>query len=248
MERTIKGKHLGETFWSVTEYADASAKRASRVVSRDQKHYFKDLPSHAESVRMLRSGWAEELAQTLEVAESAVTLASQEHMTDTFDPVWDVTGAEVDVARYLSGEPECMIDFPLSKTSKSGRVVTLVASICVSGVVETDSIIRRGRVMVALALALSQLGHAVEIWADLGLSGTQTAYQRICLKGVNEELDPSTLMFGLAHPAMLRRVAFGTWDGFPAAWAEDFSENPSRGQDSGHRAKDHAGPGWGLTW
>lgn len=230
MEQTIKGHHLTETFWSVGEFADASVKGATQVI-RQQEGHFTDLPYHAESVEMLRHGWQDELAETLEVAESAVSLASQEHMVDTFAPQWDVTGAEVDVARYLSGEPECMIDFPLSKTSKSGKVVTLVASICYSGVVRTESINKRGRVMAALALALAQLGHATEIWVDISLgdSSGASAYQRICVKGVNDELDPAVLMFALAHPAMLRRVAFGSWDGWKGEWKQAFSVKSGRG-------------------
>jgi|SRR5579859_1460286 len=229
MDQTVKGDRITETYWSVTEYADASVKRATKVKTRDQKKYFLDLPDYEASVSMLRMGWPEELPAALEIAESAVATANREHMMDTFNPVWDVTGAEVDVARYLSGEPECMIDFPLTKTSKSGRVVTMVAPICFSSWVDTDSVLRRGHVIVALALALSQLGHACEIWADINLDGHVEAYQRVCLKGASDELDPGTLMFALAHAAMLRRVAFGTFDGFPPKWREPFSDNANRG-------------------
>jgi hypothetical protein len=165
---------------------------------------------------MARLGWKEQLDSALELAESAVQLAEQEHMVDTFNPVWDVTGAEVDVARYLSGEPECMIDFPLAKTSKSGRIIALCASITYSGAIGPDTIRRRGATMVALALALSRLGHNTELWADL--SGTPMGSGgdvriRVLVKGANDELDPSKVMFAFAHPAMLRMLGFAAIEG-----------------------------------
>src|SRR5579872_114125 len=142
---------------SLAEYADGAVKRCrghGRVYSGSD---FAGYATWEQALNMARSGWHDELDTALELAESAVALAEREHMTDTFQPVWDVSGAEVDVARYLSGEPECMIDFPLSKTSKSGRVISMCASISVSGSVRPDTIQRRGQVITALAMALDRL-------------------------------------------------------------------------------------------
>ena len=223
MERTINGKHLMETHWSLGEFADYSAKhagdkRAKRYATLD----FANVGSFDEALNLAKHGWSEQLPAAMAIAESAIEMASKEHMTDTFNPVWDVSGAEVDVARYLSGEPECMIDFPLSKTSKQGRVITLVASLSTSAAVEADTMIRRGQVIVALALALSRLGHSVEIWADCSTSRhSVTACERVLIKGVNDEIDAAQLMFALAHPAMLRCLAFGAKDGFPDEWGKE---------------------------
>ena len=92
-------------------------------------------------LRMASEGWQDELESTLEIAESAIEMADKEHMTDSFNqPVWDVTGAQVDVGAYLAGTPECMIDYPLTETTKVGRVITLVASISISGSISADTI------------------------------------------------------------------------------------------------------------
>lgn len=222
MERTINGTKISETYWSLGEFADYSAKhardtRGARGVARDfADSDFTGVPDFETAVNMGHHGWQDELPAALAIAESAVELADKEHMTDTFNPVWDVSGAEVDVARYLSGEPECMIDFPLTKTSRQGRVITLVASRSASAAIESDTLIRRGRLIVALALALSRLGHAVEIWADFCETGSdKTSYGRVLVKGVNDEVDPAQIMFALAHPAMLRCLRFGVADGLP---------------------------------
>ena len=237
MERTINGRDLSETYWSVAEFANQAAEHASRARTKaDGDNYdWTGVTSFAEGITLAKDGWADELPETLALAESAVATANQEHMLDTFNPVWDVTGAEVDVARYLSGEPECMIDFPLSKTSHSGRVVTFVAGLCVSGSISPETMINRGRVMTALALALNTLGHAVEIWIDInghGIDGNRnlTHYQRVLVKSASDELDPAALMFALAHPAMFRVIALGAWDGYPGKWEKEFGDNLSRGR------------------
>lgn len=201
------------TYYSLDEYADGAAER------RRGKHEARSGTGHVgwdQALTMARQGWDEQLDSALDLAQSAVETADQEHMVDTFNPVWDVTGAEVDVARYLSGEPECMIDFPLAKTSKSGRVITLCASVSVSGSIQAETIEKRGKCMVALALALSRLGHNTELWADfsgINRSG-QVCRVRVLVKGASDELDPSRVMFGYAHPAMLRILGFAVLEGW----------------------------------
>jgi hypothetical protein len=239
MQQVINGKDLTQTYWSLAEYAGHSDKHAGRArdrVDTGKRSEWCGVESFDEALKLARFGWQEQLPETLAIAESAVATADKEQLMDSFsEPVWDVTGAQVDVGAYLAGTPECMIDYPLSEVSKVGRVITLVVSGVVSGSIEASTIIRRGQVIVALALALNLLGHAVEIWADMSLESSPygdndvTAYQRILVKGASDELDAAQIMFGLAHPAMLRVMAFGTWDGFPGTWQEEFSESPSRG-------------------
>lgn len=160
---------------------------------------------------LARSGWDDELPEALSVAESAVEKVNQEHTLQTFMPTFDVQGCDVDVARYLSGEPECMIDYPLTPIVKSGRVITLCASVCWSAAVESEAVIARGRVVTALALALSRLGYALEIWADWTVTGNwQTPGSvRVLVKSAHDVLDPGRLMFALAHPAMGRALCAG---------------------------------------
>ena len=204
-----------------------------------RRESWRGVSSFDDALRLARYGWQEQLQAALDLAESAVKLAEQEHMLDTFNPVWDVTGAEVDVARYLQGEPECMIDFPLTKTSKSGRVITLVVSGAVSGAVSAETIVKRGQLIVALAMALGTLGHAVEIWCDFSSQAKGlNSYQRALVKSASDELDPASLMFALAHPAMLRVLCFAVKDGYPVkgGFHNAFGKNLGRGAPAGRSA------------
>ena len=241
MEREIKGKWLFETCHSVFEFALEADKRALKgtrdYVTQRPRFVFPrnmaDRASFGEALRLFREGWAEEMPEALDIAESAVTMAEQEQMVETFQPVWDVTGAEVDVARYLQGEPECMIDFPLTETSKVGRVITLAVGTAISSAVSSSSYLKRGRCIVALALALSRLGHAVEVWAydssTSNAAGEHEAHSRVMVKSAHDEIDPARLMFALAHPAMHRALMWAMRDKFPEPWRKGLSEKCRRG-------------------
>jgi hypothetical protein len=240
MKDATNGKTRTMEFSSVADLAEAADRCAlDRVRDPERCEQFAGV-TFKESLRMAREGWTDELASTMEIAESAVSMAQQEHAMDSFsDPVWDVTGAQVDIGAFLAGTPECMIDYPLTITSKVGRVITLVVSTSFSSTLSLDTLTRRGRVIAAFALALARMGHAIEIWADSTpvhpKDENRRLIQRTLVKGVNDELDPGILMFALGHPSFLRNLLLGTrgklsghWKafadtgGYPAPRPEDY--------------------------
>lgn len=211
------GKEACYTYRSLDELADdvtAIFKAQGNDYSRRD-----DWSGHVngtEAVALARTGWTDREAKALQIAESAVQLMDRNQ--ETLQPVmrYDVAGGVVDVGRYLSGEPECMIDYPLQPVSTSGKVVTLVASVSYSGSVKADTIIRRGEVITALALALSQMGHNSELWADISSNnGSVTTRFRVLVKGAGDAIDPARILFAFAHPAMLRKLGFAMIDNCP---------------------------------
>lgn len=167
-------------------------------------------------------GWSELLTETLAIAEEAVAIAEQMHETQSFVPTFDVSGEEPDIDRFLSGEPENMVDYPMSITSKYGRVVTLVSAGCVSSAIDPEDYIRRGQVLAALAIALERLGHSTELWLDIGYhSGDKSYHSRILVKGSADAVDPAVIMLAYAHPGTLRRLGFGDCDG--TEWSRQWS-------------------------
>lgn len=222
MEQIIDGKVLFETYHSIAEYAQLAV-----------ANHHPDTPISQHTLNLVRDGWSEDIAQTLEVASSAVEASYELAEHANFAPHWDVTGAEVDVARYLSGEPECMIDFPVQETLSFGRTVTLVSSMDANCGMDGGGYLERGRVAVALSLALSRLGYSVELWADnfgadspYPTNARAVVYQRMLVKGTNDTLDPAHLMYAFGHRTMLTELAFGTFDAFPAIWGATHSGGP----------------------
>lgn len=228
IEHVINGDVCVSTFFSLDELADAAESHGLKFWNGDRSAGQDDFygGSLDKALSLAREGWAEQLAETLELAESAVEMAERELEVESFQPVWDVSGADVDVARYLSGEPENMIDYPMITSSKVGRVITLTAAIARSAVMSDETITRRGQVVVALALALTRLGHAVELWAEwrnVNRSGREVRV-KVLVKGANDVLDPERVMFAYAHRAMSRRVCFAVGAGFPGRWRRNSNQ------------------------
>lgn len=219
-ERT--GNDYRFTFDSLLDLADSAGKCDPGLLTDpryNERSHFTGATAPV-ALALAREGWSEHLATTLAIADDAVTKIEKEHEISTFVPAFDVTGADVDMARFLDGEPECMVDYPLTEIVKAGRVITLCASISYSAAVSTASIIRRGQTITALALVLARAGYACELWADVswqgkgslaGYSGTV----RVLVKSVNDVIDPARILYALAHPSVLRVLTFAVMRSLP---------------------------------
>jgi len=213
------------TYYSLDEFADAAERRVKmgpgihRGIGPNVDAWRGG--SMEDGYRMARTGWEDDLTETLEIVESAVEMAVREHEIEAFVPVYDVSGCEVDVARYLAGTPENMIDYPLQATSKVGRVITLCAGVSMSSSIKPATAIRRGQVIAAFAMALTRLGHSVEMWADHTASRNgKSETIRVLVKGTNDTLDPSRILFAYASPLMCRALCFSVMNGLPAEFRE----------------------------
>lgn len=167
-----------------------------------------DSPEHVRE--MTKHGWQDALPEALDIATEAVETVDREYELTMFKPFWDVSGCEVDVARYLSNEPENMIDYVMTPTIRSGRVVTICSSVCYSATVDTKTIIHRGRIVTALTLAVMRLGYGVELYADATVSGGCSI--RTLVKSTNDYIDPAMIMYAYANPSFLRALILGWTD------------------------------------
>ena len=183
--------------------------------------YGSDCPTPGTAFRMARDGWDKHLQETIEISRSAVETVEAETTLQTFTPVWDVTGAMVDVGEYLAGVPECMIEIPPSPTTKTGRVVTLCASVSYSSAINEKTLTARGKVITALALELSRLGISTELYADFSARGGALRQNlRVLVKGPNDILDPAKILFAYAHPGMLRVLGLTSMHGLPSRFQD----------------------------
>lgn len=174
----------------------------------------------ADAKSLAVTGWYLDLAETLRVVESAVRDVERDLDQHKFRAVYDVAGDEPDVQRFLAGEPENMVDYPLTMAPRAGRVIALCASISYSASIKADAMRRRGEVLAAFALSLAGIGIATEIWADVSLrspEGAGIATYRVQVQAASDVVDESRICFALAHPAMLRQLIFATWRDLPAA-------------------------------
>ncbi|MFG2248134.1 hypothetical protein [Spirillospora sp. NPDC048823] len=173
--------------------------------------------SWEEALRLAEDGWTTVLPGVdAEVAELRERAAA-DVLTTALAPTWDVTGSEVDVGAYLSGEPECMVDAVPQRMSARGRVVTFLVPAGYVNTTPHSAVRHRGVALAALCSSIISAGHSVEVWS--GFCSYVSVTERFAgvarVVSAAEPLDMGRLMFVMAHPAMLRRLWFAVWDGGP---------------------------------
>lgn len=139
-----------------------------------------------------------------------------EHINDAFGEFYvsefSTSGAFVDMGRFVTGEPECMVSFVSEPQARMGRVVKIVVNAVVAGGVNADLIKKRGIAILALVDTIHKLGVGIELWWEESISGAGGSKKEfstlIKLHSSEEPMDINSLMFSLAHPDMLRRLQF----------------------------------------
>lgn len=158
---------------------------------------------------LAREGWREGMRQATPIAKHALQTLEAESSKDSFEAEWGMAGSEVDVGRFLTGVPECMIEYSPVKVSNVGKVVTLVSSCSISASINPASVIKRGAAIVGLAMALEESQHSVEIWIDHTIDNYGRPFSaRVLIKGAQDSIDPAILAYWLSNPSVLREMMF----------------------------------------
>ncbi len=137
-------------------------------------------------------------------------------ITDTHIQRHDVSGGWVDMDRYLSGEPENMVETYLDPNVKAGNVVRILVNVAASSGVQPEVIRQRGIAVAVAVEAAAQLGLNTELWMGQAITPTgtgrggngETLTEMLKLKGFHDPLDESVMVWCCSSPAMLRRIIF----------------------------------------
>lgn len=192
------------TFSDMGEYADAVVKAGGCISDMSDD-------SSERILHLARHGWEDPVMEAFDVADRAVSMVETE--VDMAEPVHAVTGAEVDIGAYMSGEPECMVEYPFQKQSNVGNVVTMIADVQCSAGVSNRAVMQRGFVIAGLAMALNRLGHQTDLWVSDEYFARTRPNERVIIrthvKSPNDFIDPARIMFAYAHPGVQRGMGFG---------------------------------------
>lgn len=171
-----------------------------------------------EAMSLARNGWPEGLRDIQRISESIWNVVGQKVSKTTF--FYDVCGSVPDVDRFLTGEPENMIQFSEEKTFGRGKVVKLHVNGAASCGVSAKTMFCRGAAVVALIDALEKLGHSCEVWtadaiADVFRGDDSVLQYEVELRGPGSPIDMDRMAFSLAHPSWLRRLCFSAMEQEP---------------------------------
>lgn len=233
----------------------------AEVVKRDYEHvdglkylrrggeekWYGGIKNMDEVQQMARIGWADKVDDWMDIAESSLTSVERDFDVPVWTSNYEVSGSDVDVARYLSGEPENMIQFHMIQATRVGRVVSLAVNISASAMVSAKTIEARGKCVMALVYALERMGIRTEIYADLQVKGGYGSggkmYGRIItkVKEASEILDPAVVSFTLAHAGFFRALGIPAMHAFPNEFHEPIGVGGGGGYGSPTNDLDNEG-------
>lgn len=175
----------------------------SRLASKDNVpsgHWDLNLGYDA-AVRMCVDGWQEKADELERMADRMS--AEYEAMGHSWD--FSDGGDDIEVGRFLEGEPEHWIEHQPTEA----REITVKVGLSFNCEISGMSAFRRGAAIYAVVRALEKAGFSVAIVGIFGSrSNLSSGYycNEIELKKAGEYLDPSRLAYFLAHPGFFRRV------------------------------------------
>lgn len=206
-----------DTFGEMVRFAQSN-KAPQSSNKREKEDWSGGCKSLQDACTLAATGW-DAVRPEVDGLLDNVTERLASRLSDLYVTTNDFGGAYVDMGAYVQGEPECMVTFQSVPDGAVGRVVKIVVSGTVSWDIPQEHIRRRGVAILALVDTIARLGVAVELWWDSTVSGSGTQHYTTAVKlhDSTEVLDINSIMFGLAHPSMLRRLTFSVQEQSPKA-------------------------------
>lgn len=244
MFTSTEGKHHLNRFTSLaafTEYSRSLEDHRSPAMRRDngKGKYYGKAKSMDELHVLADKGMAREGIKALALAQDRVQSMNRELNDQSFATQWDVSGSDVDVARFLAGEQENMMDYVFVPDTAIQPVITLVTNVAVHCGITDEAFAIQGAALVAVAEAIDSVGLQSEIWVDCTITeghSRTTGYTgrfSIRLKSGDGPFDSGAFMFALTHPGFFRGMVLNAMHGWPSAWREAMSVGGLYGYPTG---------------
>lgn len=183
----------------------------SRMPIGDRHRYYNGLSWPDVEAVLTRDGWPEGAAQMRDLGMELEHAIGME-MVST-EPYNHVSGNCVDVAAYLSGAPECMINMEHVQREGAGKVLSILCNLQAHFEVGSLEFMNRGAATMAVIDLLESAGYRLEVWGLSGMSNfTEERVDVVLLKAASEPVDTDRLAFALCNPAFERRAMFAMFD------------------------------------
>ena len=182
---------------------------------------------------LARRGWPEGAKKIKELAERLYSRIAPQ-LVEKQTSQYDVTGHTVDVGRFVTGEPECMLEFaPIEVEGQ--RHVNILIDTRLAHTVPSRAVENRGAAILAIVEALRQSGCLVTLDAIgcHGDGGRRVRYD-VHVVTAGTIIDTDMLAFMVVHSAYNRRIVFAMMEHLPADWRRSLNVTPEGGYAFGY--------------
>jgi hypothetical protein len=167
----------------------------------------------AESIRVMRDGWTEEVGR--------LVISPVLRSSEVSRPVKrrGVSGGLVDMGRFMAGRQDCMVQKVHGVNQRP--LVRIGVDKTANWNVDIDLIAQCGRTVHTVVASLRARGFPTEVWAcDAGYAtgggargvGRTVLDARVLIQAANAPVHGARLAYWLAHPSVLRRAFFALYE------------------------------------
>ena len=198
-------------FLSADEYAYGQDHRERH--SRTGSFEFTCTHGYDDAVKLLGDGWPEGAQQASKLqAKLAYAMAAADTTSERFHTTWDVCGEEPDIGRYLTGEPENMMDYRLEEVPAFGRVASIVVNGAVSAGIDESHLREIAVMLAALVDSIENTGIRCEMVVRYREGRVCEHRSKDCelehwIKRASQPLDLPKVA-AACHPSAFRRIVF----------------------------------------
>lgn len=185
-------------------------RRSSR--HEEKRGYFYGTYNFDEAVSLAISGYSEGAEIIRKIGDPIFKSVSS--LIQRQDIHYQAEGENIDVARFVEGEPECWQKFEHKTVSGAGhKIIKVVFNPSYAGQSSLRTIERTGAAATSLIQLLEYAGHRVEITVPTRNSNKYTPgkFEDITsttIKLADQPMDVGRLAFALMHPSFKRRLIF----------------------------------------
>lgn len=175
---------------------------ASRKVSK-QRTRFTGTKSYKQAFDLAEKGWANRKTVSQIADQLNVTSTAQIKQSTT---TMAVAGSYVDIGTYMSGDPNCMVEFEEQDAPKTVRIGFNIST---SAHADETTFNLRGAIVLAMLSKLAESGYSTEIIVyEACHSGGSDHCDAFVLKPSDRYMDEDAISFWCSHPSALRRLMF----------------------------------------
>lgn len=194
----------------------------------DSEWYGTNNIADADDIAMCRKEWTEGKMLLEELRNKHPEMFTPQIEGVSMQFVHDVAGCQVDIGRYMDGEPECMYEYMFSESDKHGKIVDIYYQFNNSCGIESEDMISYGIAVLALVDNLESRGYSCNIYAvGIASEGSETENITITIKEAGETLNVEAIMYAF-HTSFFRRhwFAFHERKSY-CSYGYGVSQNPS---------------------
>ena len=122
---------------------------------------------------------------------------------------WQTSGSQVDMGRFMSGEPDNMVE--IVRVKAQAPVLRIALERAVSWSTSVEDIEATGTSVLAAVEALRTAGIPSEVWVTFTIGawdGKSYLSTQVCVQEAGRPIDLDMLAYWTCHPSAFRRIGF----------------------------------------